>query len=366
MVKNKVFFLTGATGLIGSYLLKTLLANGCIVHVVARSGKGRKAEERVLDALHFWGDDSHVELNKNLFVWEGDITSAECGLSSSALEALIPAVDEIVHCAAAIEFHLSWEQIYQINVFGTQQVLDIALRCQTQGKSVKCNHLSTAFICGKHSDTFSENDFDVGQEFNTNYEKSKFQAEKIVREYREQGLWVDIFRPAFVVGESATGKTFRFQHLYQILQLWNREVFDIFPITGDRPVNMVTVDAVAGSLYAILDSTTVLNGTYHLFPQTPVFLKKFLEIASQLIGFKKPRLCTWPEFDASPLTPVQKAIINMNSLYFISDPQLSSDYTGEALKKIDYSFPEIDDEMLARLIQYVITSNFIKPKSPQR
>jgi len=46
-ITKSTIFLTGATGLLGSYLLKTLLNNNCKVYCLARSKDSRSAKERV-------------------------------------------------------------------------------------------------------------------------------------------------------------------------------------------------------------------------------------------------------------------------------------------------------------------------------
>ncbi|MFA6281795.1 MAG: SDR family oxidoreductase [Candidatus Omnitrophota bacterium] len=54
--KEKNIFLTGSTGLLGSYLLKIFLENGQKVYAPARSGKSENAYQRVIDLLKFWDE----------------------------------------------------------------------------------------------------------------------------------------------------------------------------------------------------------------------------------------------------------------------------------------------------------------------
>lgn len=57
MDKQKTVLLTGATGLVGSYLLKILLENDYKVYVLARSKDNKNARDRVIDVLKFWDKD---------------------------------------------------------------------------------------------------------------------------------------------------------------------------------------------------------------------------------------------------------------------------------------------------------------------
>ena len=60
---KKTIFLTGATGLVGSYLLNILLQKGDKVYVLARSKDNKNSRDRVMDILKFW--DRKI-LSKNL------------------------------------------------------------------------------------------------------------------------------------------------------------------------------------------------------------------------------------------------------------------------------------------------------------
>jgi thioester reductase-like protein len=197
-------FLTGATGLVGSYLLKVLLENGHKVYALGRNKNDQKGKNRVVTALKFWNKKAYSTYGKNLIVVGGDITQRNLGIKKAKLKKIQKEVGEIFHCAASIAFNWPIDKIRRINVDGTREVLEFALKCKNP---VRVNHLSTAYVCGNHKGVFTEKDLDVGQKFNTTYEQSKFEAEKLVHTYQKKGLSINIFRPALVIGESTTGKT---------------------------------------------------------------------------------------------------------------------------------------------------------------
>ncbi len=175
--KKRTIFLTGATGLLGSYLMKILLENGHKVYALARDKANLSAEQRVKDVLGFWGAKLPL---KDPVVLKGDITKKRLGLDEETVRKLQDEIEEIYHFAAIINFNWLLSRIRRVNVIGTQSVLDFAQECRIKGALRKVNHISTAYIYGSYQGVFNEDKLDVGQKFNTTYEQTKFEAEKIV------------------------------------------------------------------------------------------------------------------------------------------------------------------------------------------
>jgi thioester reductase-like protein len=354
--KKRTIFLTGTTGLIGSYLLKVLLQNGYRVYALARSKNGKSAKDRAIDILKFWDEKVSTKYLNSLAVLEGDITKENLGLDRKSKDLLKNEVEEIFHCAALTMFNLPLEEIRKVNVEGAKNVLDFALECRNLKK---VNHISTAYVCGDYKGKFCEDDLDVGQKFNSTYEQTKFEAEKLVRYYREKDLWIDIFRPPLVMGESQTGKTSTFFHFYQFLQLWNLEIFDTFPGRGAF-INMVCVDTLCQSIIAVSVWSTLRNATYHVFSNKPFSFERAVELASNFVGFKKPYLVYCSEFKIDGFTPVQKAIIK-NSISFLNfDIRLNSEATNLTLKKFAFTFPEFSKERFLKMLEYALKVRFLK------
>ncbi|HOU36365.1 MAG TPA: SDR family oxidoreductase, partial [Candidatus Omnitrophota bacterium] len=76
--KNAIF-LTGATGFLGSYLLKIFLKNDHRVFVLARSKNGINGRTRIVQTLKFW-DKTLLKKIHNLTVVEGDIRQKNLAL----------------------------------------------------------------------------------------------------------------------------------------------------------------------------------------------------------------------------------------------------------------------------------------------
>src|SRR5204863_4478544 len=95
-----------------------------------------------------------------------------------------------------------------------------------------------------------EDDLDLGQEFRNPYERSKYEAEVVVRE-RARELPVQILRPSIVVGDSRSGWTPAFNVLYAPLKAFSRGAYPILPARRDSPVDVVPVDYVADAILAL-------------------------------------------------------------------------------------------------------------------
>ena len=82
MNKKRTVFLTGATGLLGSYLLKILLENKNKVYALARNKNGKTAQQRIIESVRFWVGSTTPHILKNLTIVEGDIAEANLGIKT--------------------------------------------------------------------------------------------------------------------------------------------------------------------------------------------------------------------------------------------------------------------------------------------
>jgi len=352
IIKNKrTIFLTGATGLVGSHLLKTFLKNGHRVYVLSRESHQKRAKERVSGAVDFW--DRHVlrKNSDNLFVCVGDVVEDGLGLNAKQREVFKNSVEEIVHAAAITDFNRPMQEIQKVNVEGTRNVLELASDIGQSGNPLRVSHISTAYLYGDFMGVFSEDALDKGQKFANNYEETKFKAELLIQEYRKKGLWIDIYRPSIVIGDSQTGRNFRFKHIYQFIDLLKTEIFDYLPLRGCS-VSLVPVDLLSEAIYRIWNNAKERNKTYHPFPRQLISIPLIIDMAAELLDFKTPRLISLQDFRMQDLTPVQRTILKNSILSDSFKTHLDSGFTNAILKKFDFIFPEIDTKMLTRTFQY--------------
>ena len=84
--------LTGATGLVGRYLVRDLLSRGYRLAVLVRSSKNETAEERVESILQMWEQQSDMLLPRPVCL-EGDVNQPGLGLKPSDREWVAEALE---------------------------------------------------------------------------------------------------------------------------------------------------------------------------------------------------------------------------------------------------------------------------------
>jgi thioester reductase-like protein len=257
--------LTGATGFVGKEILDRFLDRGRRVYALVRAENDDAAKARL--APH-----------ANLTPVAGDIETPGLGLASPPED-----LATIVHCAASVSFDLSLRESRRVNVDGTRHVLDFAKRCE---RLERLSYVSTAYVAGEPRRLFGEDELDVGQRFRNPYERSKFEAERMLREHSD-GLPLQVLRPSIVVGDSRTGRTSSFNVLYGPLKALARGAIPAIPGRRASPVDVVPVDYVADQAVDLAEQGS--DGTYHLVAgRNATTVGRLLDLASAQLGRRPP------------------------------------------------------------------------------
>ena len=207
--------LTGATGLVGRYLMRDLLLKGHKLAVLVRPTKQQMVRERIEGILQMWEGNLGHRLPRPVLL-SGDVTQANLGLSPKQLSWSEKFLDQIIHGAAVLKFQSASRELepWKTNLGGTQHVLDFSKRCNIRD----FHYISTAYVCGEREATVYENELAVNQTFRNDYEVSKFEAEQLVRDF-DCFESKTIYRPAVISGDSQTGYTSTYHGLLLYLRL---------------------------------------------------------------------------------------------------------------------------------------------------
>jgi thioester reductase-like protein len=249
--------LTGATGLLGRYLLRDLLLAGRRLVVLARDSKDATAEDRVGAIVDFWNRSLGRDLPRPT-VLTADLAAPSLGLDAGDRAWLAKHCRGIVHSAAKVSMRRSGDgEPWRTNVDGTRCLIDL---CSTLGR-YEFHHVSTAFVCGTRPGIVRENDLECQQQFHNDYERSKYEAERLVG--AAPRIRATVYRPSVIIGDSVTGYTSTYHGFYRFLELADRLAGARksklrrplplrLPFSAGAPRDLVPVDWVSRAIVRIV------------------------------------------------------------------------------------------------------------------
>ncbi len=310
-------FLTGATGFLGSEIMKRIL----VAHprsrlaILVRSTPKETARERVDKLMaRMFGPEERARYADRVEVVEGDISLRGAGMDSERSGRLAERIDHVIHCAASVRFDMPLEVARRDNTEGTRNILNFAERMPRLGRF---DYIGTAFVAGDRRGVIREDDLDVGQRFSNSYEQTKMEAEKLVRDFARRHP-TTIYRPSVVVGNSKTGETTTFQGFYQALLFYRRlfagKFIVMMPADPNTPLDLVPVDYVVDALFALIGTTKSIGGCFHLTsgPGKTCTIDEILEMLASFTGVKKPPYVSKRAYERV-LRPLLKAVLFWDS-----------------------------------------------------
>lgn len=224
-------------------------------------------------------------------IMPGDITRPDLDLSPTDAKELQEIVERCFHMAALYDLTAPADASDLVNVQGTRRVAEFLLRCP---KLRTLNYISTCYVAGTLEGTIAEDALPEPPGFRNEYERTKYEAEKVVREYADR-VPTTIFRPAVVIGDSQTGETAKFDGPYVIIGFfrWARHVVRWMPNLGFESswLNTVPVDFVTRVLTDAGFSDDFVGRTIQVAdPEPPTTAESYETIYHQITGRRCYRL----------------------------------------------------------------------------
>ena len=247
-------FLTGATGFIGGNLVTKLLERGFQVKILVRNKK--------LLEKHLWKDKVEIIY--------GDILEPE------TLSGKINDCEIIIHSAAVIAFwNKLWDKVYKINVIGTRNVLEEALKANIK----KIVHISSvaAIGYGENGESINESHPYNWDKHNIVYMETKHKAELEVKKAIDKGLNVTMVNPANVWGMG----DFRGRRIPVIKAMKYGQPFYV-----NAGTNFVDVDAVCDAIINAIEYGKC--GERYILGGENLTIKDFLSIIASELNTRKP------------------------------------------------------------------------------
>jgi NAD(P)-dependent dehydrogenase (short-subunit alcohol dehydrogenase family) len=352
------YFVTGATGFIGRFLVGNLLKreagtkSPAMIHVLVRKDSQKKLA--AIGKKMGWDMTRIVPL-------VGDMAQPRCGLGAAQVRQLKGRVKHVFHLAAIYDMEASAESQRIANVDGTRHALDLAATIDAG-----CfHHVSSIAAAGLYPGIFREDMFEEAEGLDDPYLRTKHDSEGLVR--NEKRIKWRVYRPGMVVGHSQTGEMdkidgpyyfFTFlKKLRQMLPPW----MPTLGIEGGR-INIVPVDFVADALDHIAHKPKLDGHTFHLTDPEPQRVGEVLNafaraghapemtmrIDARMFAFVPGGI----RMAVGNLPPVRRFVgmllrdfrIPKSTLKFITYPtRFDNRETERALKGSDIRVPRLDD-----------------------
>jgi thioester reductase-like protein len=254
--------LTGATGFLGPFLLRSLLDQTSATYtVLMRAADPSAARERLIAALEAAGlYDLRIAriFDDRVRVICGDLASPRLGLSDRVWSQLAETVDTIAHNAARVDYILDYDALRPSNVEATRELIRLA--CTSRRKQFHFISSTTIFGWTDKRNLLERDSNPEMSGLDFGYAQTKWVSEQLVLQAREQGLDATIYRPAFL-----TASTAGFGHSTDIVvRLLSFMIkYGIAP-DADIQLSFMPVDIAARNIAAVMISTDSQEPVFHV------------------------------------------------------------------------------------------------------
>jgi NAD(P)-dependent dehydrogenase (short-subunit alcohol dehydrogenase family) len=303
------YFVTGATGFIGRYLVQELLDHreGEIFVLVREGSRGR------LDLLQRqWGSDRVVPV-------VGDLGDPALGVDPGWIAEHAGSIDHLFHVAAIYDMTAGEAMNDAMNVDGTRHALALAEQLR-----VGCFHqVSSVAAAGDFRGVFDESMFAEGQSLPSPYHRTKYESERIVRE--ESSVPWRVYRPAIVVGHSETGAMDKVDgpyYFFGALKALRDTLPAWVPLVGVDlgDTNVVPVDYVAAAMDHLAHLPDRDGEAFHLVNPEPQSTVEMINLFCKAAG--APRFAT----------PVDRRVTKAGLLGLVPRPLRPSTMVGALVR----------------------------------
>ena len=330
---------TGASGFIGSSVVRALLDRGANVRALIEPGRD---------------DDNLAGLAVERVV--GDIRH------SATVDEAVDGISTVFHLAAIYRFWAADPALfYDVNVGGTMNVL----RAATRSNCRRFLYTSTVATLGvaENGRPASEQSLVHFEHLFGHYKRSKYLAEHEVLRAGASGLPVVLVHPTFPVGEgdaapTPTGRT--------IVEFLNGRI----PAFVDTALNVVHVDDVARGHVLAAESGHL--GRSYILGGENMSLQGMLSTLAEICGLAAPRVRLHPRV----VLPIVRTAEWAEATLLRREPTLPSEPVRMATTRMEYDDSRARTELgyssipareaLVRAVRWYLEHGFVKPARAER
>jgi thioester reductase-like protein len=254
--------LTGGTGFIGPFLMKSLLEQTrAKIYVLVRASDEVQGRQRLKAAMESMGPcpaGLMQMFEARIVPICGDLGQPMLGMTQDEWDFLANEADTVFHNGAIVNYLFNYDRMRDANVLGTNEVLRLAF----EGRPKEFNYISTTFVFGwAVKSVLYETDFNRDMELlDFGYSQSKWVAEQVVADARSLGLSTRIFRPA-LISPSITGGGNNFDIAVRLVAFMVNHGIGVDAL---NQVSFVPADIMANNIVAISTTPDTANKTYHV------------------------------------------------------------------------------------------------------
>jgi thioester reductase-like protein len=254
--------LTGGTGFIGPFLVKSLLEQTrAKLHVLVRASDEQQGRQRLRAAMESMGPcptELMQMFEARVTPVCGDLGQKDLGLTREEWDRLANEIDTVFHNGATVNYLLNYDRMRDANVLGTNEVVRLAF----EGQPKSFNYVSTTFIFGwAVKKVLYETDFNANMELlDFGYSQSKWVSEQVIMDARRHGLTTRIFRPA-LVSPSVNGGGNNFDIAVRLVAFMVNHGIGVDAL---NQVSFVPADITANNIVSISTTPGTENKTYHV------------------------------------------------------------------------------------------------------
>ena len=374
--EQKSILLTGATGFLGTFILKELLEQTTAdIYCLIRAEDSALAKKRIKQNLENYllaGEtnlDCDPQSRHRIVPIVGDLSQPDLGMTPEVYKNLTQIVDSIYHNGALVHHATPYHLLKSTNVLGTQSILKFA--CEQRIKAVHFISTISVFNFDRADRAIVVKEQDNIEQYHApkgGYAQSKWVGEKLVSIAGDRGLPITIHRIGPVSGSSQTGVFNQSDFLYRLILGYAH--LGSAP-SGEMLLDILPVDFVAQAVVYLSQQRSSWGKAFHLIHDQP---------ASSNLLFDRLNAAGY-QIDRLDYQKWYEQLINIanNSQDHILYPLVSlfsANNSGEAqnksfnlkfdcknvsegLAKSSYACPAIDRELIDTYISYLVERDLL-------
>jgi nucleoside-diphosphate-sugar epimerase/predicted lipid carrier protein YhbT len=292
-------------------------------------------------------------------VVRGDVAKPHFGMASEGWHQASENLWAIFHAAAYTGFDKTQaEKSVAVNIDGTRNVLKFVEQARA-----RYFHISTAYIVGNTQDRIFEEPQHGPFRWKNPYEKTKCIAEGEVHGYcRQNGLNYAVFRPAILVGDSLSGRTIRFNNIYNFIKVAHaisrRRSSEpvIIEAKATARLNIVPVDFAVNAIWDISQQSESAGRIFHITNPSPPSFIQLVEAYTKILDLNIK--CVDPRDGKSPAILVKGRRIGVTFSeygdYMFGEPEFDLTGSRSLLPDYDARFPRLDEEYFRKILAFAV------------